>query len=92
MQTIILVGSCIGALVTIVATCVKVLKLAIKANKWIETSERHTRENFLDIKRLVITSPYMPLNERIKAGDEYIKEGGNGEVKHLYHELLEQLD
>ena len=30
----------------------------------------------------------MPLGERIKAGDVYIREGGNGEVKHLYQYLL----
>ena len=92
MQTIILFGSCVGALTTIVVTCVKIVKGAIKVSKWTETNEKHIKENYLDIKRLVITSPYMPLGERIKAGDEYIKEGGNGEVKHLYQTLIEELD
>ena len=92
MQTIILIGSCVGAITTLVVTCVKIFKIAIKINKWTEREERHTKENFLDIKRLVITSPYMPLSERIKAGDVYIKEGGNGEVKHLYETLIEKLD
>lgn len=92
MQTIILVGSCIGALTTIIVTCIKICKIAIKINKWTETNEKHIKENYLDIKRLVITSPYMPLGERIKAGDEYIAQGGNGEVKHLYQTLIEKLD
>ena len=92
MHTIILVGSCVGAVTTIVVTCVKVVNIV---HKWIERAEandKHIKENYLDIKRLVITSPYMPLSERIKAGDEYIKAGGNGEVKHLYQTLIEQLD
>ena len=92
MQTIILAGSCVGALTTIVVTCVKIFK---KVTAWLETvkgNEKHIKENYLDIKRLVITSPYMPLSERIKAGDEYIREGGNGEVKHLYQTLIEKLD
>lgn len=92
MQTIILVGAFIGALTTIVVTCITVIKFAIKINKWTETNEKHIKENYLDIKRLVITSPYMPLRERIKAGDEYIAQGGNGEVKQLYQTLIEKLD
>lgn len=90
LNTIILIGACVGALVTIVTACVKVIRISIKVNKWIEDEQRHTKENYLDIKRLIITSPYMPLNERIKAGDEYIKANGNGGVKLLYQELLEQ--
>ena len=92
MQTIILVGSCVGALTTIIVTCIKICKIAIKVNKWTELNEKHIKENYLDIKRLVITSPYMPLGERIKAGDEYIAQGGNGEVKHLYQTLINKLD
>ena len=92
MQTLILVGSCVSAVTIIVVACIKVIKTAIKVNQWVEVNERHTNENFLDIKRLTITSPYMPLRERIKAGDEYIKAGGNGEVKHLYQTLIKELD
>lgn len=92
MNTIVLVGSCIGALTTIVVTCVKVIKVAIAVNKRAEDNDRHIKENYLDIKRLVITSPYMPLEERIAAGDTYIKNGGNGAVKKLYNGLLKELE
>lgn len=89
-NSIILVGAVAGALATIITACVAVVKIAIKINKWVDDEQRHTKENFLDIKRLVITSPYMPINERLAAGEVYIKEGGNGGVKLLYNELLEQ--
>ena len=92
MDKILLLGSCIGALTTIIVTCVKVIKIAIKINKRAEDNDKHIRENYLDIKRLVITSPYMPLEERIAAGDEYIKKGGNGAVKRLHKELVAELD
>ena len=92
MQTIILAGSVVGALSALIVAIVKLFNVARKVDKWAETNEKHIKDNYLDIKRLVITSPYMPLSERIKAGDEYIKEGGNGEVKHLYHTLIEKLD
>ena len=92
MQTIIFLGSFVGAVTALVVACVKVYRVARAIEKRAETNDRHIKENYLDIKRLVITSPYMPLSERIKAGDEYIKQGGNGEVKHLYHTLIEKLD
>ena len=92
MNTIILIGSCVGALATIVVTCVKVIKIAIKINKRAEDNDKHIKENYLDIKRLVITSPHMPLEERIAAGDAYIQCGGNGAVKRLYNSLLEELE
>ncbi len=92
MQTIITLGSVVGACSAIILACAKVYSFFRKKEKRDETNERHILENYLDIKRLVITSPYMPLRERIKAGDEYIKRGGNGEVKLLYNAILEQLD
>lgn len=92
MNTLVLVGSCVAAVVSIITACVMVIRVCIKVNKWRETQERHTKENYLDIKRLTITSPYMPLSERLAAGEAYVKEGGNGEVKQLYHKLLKKLD
>ncbi len=91
-ETIILCGSVVAALVTIITACIKVIKLVIKINQWVDTEERHTKENYLDIKRLIITSPYMPLHERLSAGEAYIKEDGNGEVKKLYNELLKSVE
>ncbi len=44
--------------------------------------KEHTKENYLSGLRLTVMSPYMPIGERIIAGDDYIKAGGNGEVKH----------
>lgn len=90
MQTIILIGGVIGALATIVTTCIAIIKIAIKVNKRVEEQHRHTKENWIDIKKLIITSPYMPLNERLAAGEAYIEAGRNGGVKALYNELLEQ--
>lgn len=92
VETIILIASCLGALTTIIVTCVKVIKVAIKINKRAEDNDKHIKENYLDIKRLVITSPYMPLEERIAAGDAYIIGGGNGAVKRLHKKLLEELE
>ena len=60
--------------------------------KKIETIDRHQCENYLTTLRLTICSEEIPLEERIAAGDKYVKLGGNGAVKHKYEELIKQLD
>lgn len=60
--------------------------LARKVDRLME----HDREQYLSLLRLTIMSENMPVSERIIAGDKYIKEGGNGEVKAYYKKLLEE--
>lgn len=54
----------------------------------IKELKEHSKENYLGIKRLTVMSPYMPLGERIIAGHDYIKKGGNGDVQHYCEEEL----
>jgi hypothetical protein len=54
----------------------------------IEELKRHSKENYLGIKRLTVMSHDMPLGERIIAGNDYIKAGGNGDVKHYCEKEL----
>ena len=49
--------------------------------KDIKQLKEHSKENYLGIKRLTVMSHDMPLGERIVAANDYIKEGGNGDVK-----------
>jgi hypothetical protein len=60
----------------------------IKNVESIPTIEEHCRENYLGIKRLTVMSSDMPLGERIIAGRDYIKAGGNGDVKHYIEDEL----
>lgn len=63
-----------------------------EVKKDIKTLKEHSRENYLGIKRLTVMSPNMPLGERIIAGNDYIKEGGNGDVKHYIEDELHVKD
>ena len=91
MQDVIVIGSILSALGVIIATAVKVYRFIRKWETWVEETSEHSLDNYLSIKRLTIMSHEMPLSERIAAGEKYIKFGGNGEVKHKYEELLNQL-
>ena len=90
-EKIILIASIISGLTVIIGTCVKVYKFIRKWEKWVDEQSEHSLDNYLSIKRLTIMSHDMPLSERIAAGEKYVKYGGNGEVKHKYEELLNQL-
>lgn len=90
-EKIVFVASVISALMVIIGTCIKVHKVIRKWEEWVDEQNEHSRDNYLSIKRLTIMAPYMPLSERIAAGSKYVKYGGNGEVKHKYEELLNQL-
>ncbi len=90
-EKVILAGGFVGAVVAMGAFMIKVYKFIRAWEKWIEEKDRHDKENYLSIQQLKIMSPYMPLSERIKAGEIYINNGGNGEIRFKYNELVEEL-
>ena len=52
--------------------------------------KEHDKEQYLSILRLTVMAHDMPISERIIAGKKYIDEGGNGEVKAYYEELIDE--
>lgn len=93
IETLLLrLAEIIGAITAIIVAVKKVTKVIRELIEKIDTIDRHERENYLSTLRLTICSEEIPLEERIKAGDKYIKLGGNGAVKHKYEELIKQLD
>ena len=60
-----------------------------RLNRKVEQLCRHDQEQYLSILRLTVMNRDMPVSERIIAGDKYVKEGGNGDVKKYYQKLLE---
>ncbi len=92
VERIILIGSFFTAVATIIATAVKIYKFVRKWEIWADEQSEHSFDNYMSIMQLKIMSPYMPLSERIKAGDKYVKLGGNGEVKNKYYWLIKELE
>ncbi len=90
-EKIVLTASVLTAITVIVTFAVTCYKAVRRIDDWRAEKDKHDRENYLNILRLVIMSEEMPLEERIAAGDKYIAAGGNGAVKHKYHELIEKL-
>lgn len=87
IDLIIKIGSVITALGIIFGVLWGALKLALKpVVKKFETYDKHMHQNYMGILRLTIMSNEMPIGERIVAGQEYVDNDGNGEVKKFLEE------
>ena len=96
-DAILWLATLIGAVGAIVVAVRKAIKPFTSAQKQIseissdvKTLIQHDRDQYLSILRLTLMSPEIPISERIIAGDKYLKEGGNGDCKHYYFELLKE--
>lgn len=91
IEIVVLIASIITSLSVILTAIVTAYKFIRKWDKWIKQKDEHDIEQYVQILRLVIMTPEMPLSERIAAGDTYVNElHRNGAVKQKYNELLQR--
>lgn len=91
IEIIVLIASIITSLSVILTAIVTAYKFIRKWDKWVKQKDKHDIEQYVQILRLVIMTPEMPLSERIAAGDTYVNElNKNGAVKQKYNELLQR--
>ena len=81
LEWIIKIGAAISAVLAIWRLIVFLVRKIDGISEDMKELKEHSHENYLGIKRLTVMSHDMPIGERIIAGNDYIKAGGNGEVK-----------
>lgn len=80
----------IGKLINVIAKGIKkVISFFHSLRSDMDILRRHEEENYKATLRLVIMSEEMPIEERLDAGEKYVKMGGNGAVKAKYKQLQE---
>lgn len=90
VEIIVLIASIVTSLSVILTAIVTAYRFIRKWDKWVKQKDKHDIEQYVQILRLVIMTPEMPLSERIAAGDTYVNElHRNGAVKQKYNELLQ---
>lgn len=90
IEIIVLTASIITSLTVVLTAIITAYKFIRKWDKWVKEKDKHDIEQYVQILRLVIMTPEMPLSERIAAGDTYVNElHRNGAVKQKYNELLQ---
>lgn len=87
INVVILIGSVAGALIAIGTVLGKMYQKVKKLVDSVNEIKEHTEENYMNDLRLIIMSPYMPIGERLIAGEKYLENDGNGEVKAYYKQL-----
>ena len=91
IETIVLIASVATSITVILTALVTAYKFIRKWDKWVKQKDKHDIEQYVQILRLVIMTPEMPLSERISAGDTYVNGlNRNGAVKQKYNELLQR--
>ena len=89
-ESIILVASVIGAVVTILGAVYKFMQMFHNVMNKIEDIEKQIKDNTLHTLKLAILEENMPPVERIKCGEIYVAMGGNGQIKKIYESLLRE--
>ena len=92
LEWVIKIGAAVAAIIALWRGVVSVVHIVDEVKDDIKELKDHSKENYLGIKRLTVMSHDMPIGERIVAGDDYIKAGGNGDVKHYIEEVLHVKD
>jgi hypothetical protein len=88
LEWIIKIGAALTAIIGLWRVIVLLVRFLDDVKADIKELKEHSLENYLGIKRLTVMSHDMPIGERIVAGNDYIKAGGNGEVKqYIINEL-----
>ena len=91
IEIVIISASVITSSTVIITALATAYKFIRKWDKWVKQKDKHDIEQYVQILRLVIMTPEMPLSERISAGDTYVNElHRNGAVKQKYNELLQR--
>lgn len=92
VNNVLLVASVLGALVTIVGTAYKLMKMFHKVMSEIEEVNKQVKDNALHILKLAILEENMPPAERLRCGERYVALGGNGQIKKIYQDLVIQTE
>lgn len=86
-----------GAILSIWKATEKIYKTVKKCisfftdlKKQVAVIEQHCKENYMRELQIIIMSEEMPLDERLRAGEEYVDNGGNGAIKAKYRVLLQK--
>jgi len=96
-ELLLLIAGGTGAITGIVAFILKVVKTIRKIAAWftnldkrLDEIEKHTKKNWLQGLKLTIVNDDIPIEERLRAGEAYVANDGNGEIKAKYKLLQKE--
>ena len=91
-NTIIIVASVVTALTTITAFLFKIYNFFRKLEIKYDEMNELLKSNTIHLLKIAVLDDKLPLTDRLHAGEQYIKMGGNGTIKRIYEKLLDEYE
>lgn len=92
IDSILITASVITALTAISAFLFKIYNFFRKLEKKYDEMNELLKNNTIHLLKIAVLDEDLPLTDRIHAGEQYIKLGGNGFIKKKYERLLEEYE
>ena len=92
VDSILIVASVVTALTAITAFLFKIYNFFRKLEIKYDEMNELLKNNTIHLLKIAVLDDKLPLTDRIHAGEQYIKLGGNGFIKKKYEKLLEEYE
>lgn len=92
IDSILVAASVVTALTAITAFLFKIYKFFRKLEMKYDEMNDLLKNNTIHLLKIAVLDDKLPLTDRIHAGEQYIKLGGNGFIKKKYEKLLEEYE
>ena len=92
VDSILITASVATALTVITAFLFKIYNFFRKLEIKYDEMNNLLKNNTIHLLKIAVLDDKLPLTDRIHAGEQYIKLGGNGFIKKKYERLLEEYE
>ena len=92
IDSILIVASVVTALTAITAFLLKIYKFFRTLEEKYDEMNDLLKNNTIHLLKIAVLDDKLPLTDRIYAGEQYIRLGGNGFIKKKYEKLLEEYE
>ena len=92
IDSILIVASVLTALTAITAFLFKIYNFFRKLEIKYDEMNELLKSNTIHLLKIAVLDDKLPLTDRLHAGEQYIKMGGNGTIKRIYEKLLDEYE
>ena len=92
VESILITASVVTALTAITAFLFKIYSFFRKLEIKYDEMNELLKNNTIHLLKIAVLDDKLPLTDRLHAGEQYIKMGGNGTIKRIYEKLLDEYE
>ena len=92
INSILATASVVTALTVITAFLFKIYNFFRKLEIKYDEMNELLKSNTIHLLKIAVLDDKLPLTDRLHAGEQYIKMGGNGTIKRIYEKLLDEYE